>query len=429
MATAHDHRTERRLVMAGIAGNVMEWYDFAIYGYFAPIIGQQFFPSQDPTASLLAAFGVFAAGFLMRPLGGLVFGHIGDRIGRKPALTISVLAMAIPTFLIGVLPGHQYLGATASFLLVLLRMVQGLSVGGEYTTSVVFLVEGAAPGRRGLAGSWSVFGAVAGIMLGSAVGALVTELLSPAAINAWGWRLPFVAGLGVGLAGLYIRRHIPEPAESAAAGPAQSPILEAFRTEWRAMIRIAGFNMLNAVGFYLAFVYAVTYFQEVDLVPSAEAFQINTLNMAALLLLIPAAGALSDRVGRKPLLIGAALGVLVLAWPLFWLMHHPNFAMMLGGQFGFAVLLGLYLGVIPVAMVEAVPARVRCSGLSIAYNLCLGVIGGTTPMAATYLIEKTEDDLSPTFYMMFAAAVTLVFLWGLRGHEAGGDQEAGVELS
>jgi MHS family proline/betaine transporter-like MFS transporter len=404
---------EHRLVVAGIAGNVMEWYDFAVYGYFAPIIGRQFFPSDDPTASLIAAFGVFAAGFLMRPIGGLVFGHIGDRIGRKHALTVSVLAMAIPTFLIGLLPGHQQIGALASVLLVVLRMVQGMSVGGEYTTSVVFLVEGAAADRRGLAGSWSVFGAVAGILLGSAVGAVISSLLAAKTIESWAWRLPFLIGLVVGLAGLYIRRHIPEPIRLTETAPARSPILEAFRSEWRTMLRIAGWNVLNAVGFYMAFVYVVTYFQEIDRVPSAQALQINTINMVVLLILIPLGGAWSDRAGRKPLLVGSALGVLMLAWPLFWLMHHPDFGPMLLGQMGFAVLLGIFLGVMPATMVEAVPARVRCSGLSISYNLCLGIVGGLTPMVTTYLIAKTHDDLSPAWYMMAAAGVTLAVVLGL----------------
>src|SRR5215468_3035637 len=170
--------TARRCIIAGIAGNVMEWYDFAVYGYFAQTIGQHFFPAKDPIASLIAAFGVFAAGFLMRPVGGLVFGHIGDRLGRKAALTLSVLAMAIPTFLIGLLPDYAQIGVAASALMVVLRLVQGLSVGGEYTTSAVFLVEDAAPGQRGLMGSWSAFGGVAGILLGSAVGAVLTTVVS-----------------------------------------------------------------------------------------------------------------------------------------------------------------------------------------------------------------------------------------------------------
>jgi MHS family proline/betaine transporter-like MFS transporter len=408
---AHDPVVHRRTTLAGLAGNVMEWYDFAIYGYFAPVIGQHFFPAEAPAASLIAAYGVFAAGFLMRPLGGLIFGHIGDRVGRRAALTLSVLAMAIPTFLIGVLPGYAQLGVLASVLLVLLRMVQGLSVGGEYTTSVVFLVEGAPAGQRGRAGSWSVFGAVGGILLGSAVGAALTGLLSEEAVARWGWRLPFLAGLGVGLAGLAVRRHLPE----APAAPARtaSPLLEAFRVEWRVMLRLAGLNALNAVGFYLAFVYLVSYLSGVVGLPSAAAFDINTVNMLVLLLTLPLAGALSDRLGRRPVLLAAAGGTLVLAWPLLWLLHHPHVAAALAGQMGLAVLLGLYLGVIPAAMVEATPSRVRCSALSVGYNLCLGVVGGTAPMAAAFLVARL-GELSPALYLMAAAAVTFAVVLRLR---------------
>jgi MHS family proline/betaine transporter-like MFS transporter len=401
---AHDPATHRRTTLAGLAGNVMEWYDFAVYGYFAPVIGRHFFPAEAPAASLIAAYGVFAAGFLMRPLGGLVFGHIGDRVGRRAALTLSVLAMAIPTFLIGLLPGYAHLGVLAAVALVVLRMVQGLSVGGEYTTSVVFLVEGAPPRRRGLSGSWSVFGAVGGILLGSAVGAVLTGMLSAEEVAGWGWRLPFLAGLGVGLAGLYVRRNLPEaPAAHRAAG---SPILEAFRVEWRVMLRLAGLNALNAVGFYLAFVYLVSYFSGVGL-PSAEAFDINTANMVVLLLTIPLAGSLSDRLGRRPVLLAAAGGTMVLAWPLFWLLHHPHVAAALAGQMALALLLGLYLGVIPAFMVEATPARVRCSALSVGYNLCLGVVGGTAPMVAAFCVARF-GELSPALYLMAAAAVTFV---------------------
>src|SRR5262245_57149458 len=256
VSNEHIHPTHLpwRLIAAGTAGNVMEWYDFAVYGYFAATIGRHFFPSSDATTSLIAAFGVFAAGFLMRPLGGVVFGHIGDHVGRTAALTISVLAMAIPTFLIGILPGHATLGATAAVLLVLLRMIQGLSVGGEYTTSIVFLVEGAGRNHRGFAGSWSGFGAVGGILLGSAVGAAVAQILPSDDVQSWGWRLPFLAGLFVGLAGLFVRRHIPEVSKPKGHECKRSPVWEALQSHWRVILRIALLNVINGVGFYIAFV-------------------------------------------------------------------------------------------------------------------------------------------------------------------------------
>ena len=281
---------------------------------------------------------------------------------------------------------------------------------------MVFLVEGAAPGQRGLMGSWSVFGSVADILLGSAVGAVITSVLSAEAVQTWGWRVPFLAGLAVGWMGLYIRRHIPEAAaRPGAETPPTAPVREAFRTEWRAMLRVAGLNVLNAVGFYMVFVYVVTYLQQVVHVRAARALDINTINMVLLLLLVPAVGVLSDRIGRKPLLFGAALGTFVLAWPLFWLMHHPDSRLILAGQMGFAVLIGLFLGFVPATMVEAFPARVRCSALSFGFNLCLGVLGGTTPMVTAYLITRSHNDLSPAFYLMAAAAISLLVI--LRLHE------------
>ncbi len=403
----HPHHFPLRLIVAGIVGNMMEWYDFAVYGYFATTIGQHFFPSDDPTTSLIAAFGAFAAGFLMRPLGGVVFGHIGDRFGRKAALTLSVLAMAIPTFLIGILPGYAVLGTAAAVLLVVLRMIQGLSVGGEYTTSIVFLVEESGRKHHGFAASWSGFGAVGGILLGSAVGAIVSAALPPETVQSWAWRLPFVIGLFVGLIGLYVREHIPERARPDRTEIVRSPIAEAFVEHWRTILNIALLNVVGGIAFYFAFVYLVTYMQDVGGLTEAVALEINTLNMVVVLVMTPLSGWLSDRVRRTPLLIVSIGGLLLLSWPLVWALQHHSAGWNLAGQFGFAILIGLLCGVIPVTMVEMTPPAVRCSAISIGYNLCVGVLGGTTPMVATWLIKETGDTYSPAWYLMGAAVISL----------------------
>jgi MHS family proline/betaine transporter-like MFS transporter len=402
----------RRALIAGAAGNAMEWYDFAVYGFFAPTIGARFFPSRDPAASLIAAFGVFAAGFLMRPLGAVVFGHIGDRIGRRPALTISVVAMAVPTFLIGVVPDYQQIGAAAALLMIGLRLLQGLSVGGEYTTSMVFLVESAPPGRRGRAGSWTPAGGLIGTILGSAVAAAVSSALPPAALTAWGWRIPFVLGVGVGLAGWSVRRRMDETLDQPTA--ARVPLIEALRTEPAGMLRVFGMGLMIGVGFYMAFVYAVTFVQQVGHVGAGAALDVNTANMVVLLATTVGAGALSDRIGRRPLLIGSTLAMLLLAYPLFWLLSRPDVTAVAAGQMGFALILGAYLGPLPATMTESFPSRLRCSGLSLAYNLGQAIFGGTTPIVAAYVIARSRDDLSPAFYLMLMAAASLIAVLGVQ---------------
>lgn len=405
-------RGQSRAIVAGIAGNVMEWYDFSVYGYFAAIIGRNFFPTGDRTTSLIAAFGVFAAGFFMRPLGSILFGYIGDKKGRKLALTISVGMMAVPTFLIGVLPTYQQIGLWASLSLVLLRLLQGLSVGGEFTTSAIFLVEGSAARRRGFLGSFAPLGASAGTLLGSAIGAAVTTLLGQASIDSWGWRVPFLIGILVGVVGLYIRSGLAE--DRLAQPKTKSPVREAFQTEWPTILRLIGLNAAFAVSFYMGFVYVTTYIRQVDHIAQSTALDINTVAMLVSLVLIPLIGALSDRIGRKPILLTATGGLFVLAWPLFWMLHHPEIALVLPAQIGFAVLVACFGGTVPAAMVELVPDRVRCTVLSVGYNTGMAFLGGMTPMVAVYTIQRSQYDLSPAFLLMAAAAVSFVTTVGLR---------------
>ncbi|MFO1161176.1 MAG: MFS transporter [Reyranellaceae bacterium] len=398
----------RRVIAAGAIGNVLEWYDFAVYGYFATSIGRAFFPQQDSLAQVLAAFGIFAVGFLMRPVGGALIGYIGDRYGRRAALTFSVAAMAIPTFLVGVLPGYEVLGVAAPILLTLLRMVQGLSVGGEYTTSIVFMVEHAPPERRGLIGATGSCGAVGGILAGSATGAALASLMPPEALEAWGWRIPFLLGLVVGLAGFALRRGIKE--EPAGGERGQSPLAETFRDHGPLLLRLAALSVFNSVGFYLMFVYIVSWLQFADGIAPARALGINTFSMTVLLPLMVGMGWLSDRVGRRPLMLAATAFAAVAAWPLFWLMHSGETALVILGQLGFVLTVGTFCGCQPTVMVEAVPSKVRCTAIALGYNVTLGVIGGLSPLVATWLVDRTGNDYSPGFMIMAAAVVSFLAL-------------------
>ncbi|TAJ41958.1 MAG: MFS transporter [Reyranella sp.] len=402
----------RRTIAVGAIGNVLEWYDFAIYGYFAAAIGRTFFPSEDPVAQVLAAFGIFAVGFLMRPVGGALIGHIGDKYGRRAALTFSVAAMAIPTFLVGALPGYQVLGVAAPILLTALRMIQGLSVGGEYTTSIVFMVERAPAGRRGLIGAMAGCGAVGGILLGSATGTLLASTMSAEALESWGWRIPFLVGLLVGLAGFLLRRHVQEAPKTHKA--ARSPLIETMRNHGPLLARLAALSVFNSVGFYLMFVYIVSWLELVDGMAPARALGINTISMAALLPLMVAMGWATDRFGRKPVMLSAVAFGFVGALPFFWLMHHGDPALVLLGQMGFVLAVGTFVGTQPALMVEAAPMAVRCTAIALGYNVTLGVVGGLSPLVATWLVERTGNDYSPAYMIMAAAAISFAALLRFR---------------
>jgi len=402
----HTPRAIRRGVIAGVVGNMLEWYDFALFGFFAQQIGAHFFPAHDKTASLLAAFGTFAAGFFMRPVGGALFGWVGDRFGRKQALIWSVLAMAFPSFFIGLLPDTQTIGLAAPILLLVFRLLQGLAVGGEYMASAVFLVEGSEPGRRGWMGSWGPIGATGGVLLGSAAGAIVNATMSPEAVMSYGWRIPFIVGLGVGLGGLAIRRHYVEKVPHQA--PAKSPLGEAFREHWRTMLHLVSLVAAISVGFYTTFVYAATWLEQVARVPARTALEINTLAMALTLLVLPASGAMSDRVGRRKVLLVTAGALMLLAYPLMALMARGQTAGIVVGQVGLALLVAAAGGLLPATMAELAPWRVRCTVLSVAYNLALAVLGGTTPLIGAWLVARTGYPLAPAIYLTAAAALTFI---------------------
>ena len=353
---------------------------------------------------MIAAFGAFAAGFLVRPLGGLVFGRIGDLVGRKRALTLSVIAMAVPTVLLGCLPTYAAIGNAAPIAIVLLRIVQGLSVGGEYTNSLIFLSEHAKPNRRALTAIWGVWGAVAGILLGSGVGSVVPDLLTETQIINWGWRLPFLFGALVAATGYLLRRGIKTETP---VGESRNPIRDTFGKHRMSVLRVALLNVGFAAAFNTVFVYAVTYIKTIDKLPGAIAFNLNTTSLALLLLILPATAWLSDRFGRKPLLIAGSALLTFGAVPFFQLLHTTDPAIIFLGEVGFVLAIGLGIGG-SVANVELMPAAVRCTGLGFAYNASIGWFGGTTPMIAAWLINTTGNPISPAYWVAATGAVSLL---------------------
>lgn len=395
-----------RQIAAGTIGNVLEWYDFAVYGYLATFIAANFFPAEDPVAGLLATFAVFAVGFLMRPVGGILIGHIGDRYGRKPALLVSVCGMAVPTVLIGLLPSHASIGLAAPVLLVILRIVQGLSVGGEYVSSMVFLVESAPANRRGFYGACCAGGAVSGILLGSAAAAVLLDVFGHEVVEAWAWRLPFLAGILLAFAGYLLRRHLAEPARADRA-PARVPVVAAVQRHPREILTLIGLTAFNAVGFYVSFVFLTSWLQEVDGIRPSVALTLNTVNMVVLVGLLIAFGWLSDKIGRVPILAGATAAAVVLAVPLFLLMREGGLAGAFLGQLGFVVIVGAF-GVQPAAMVEAVGGAVRVTAVGLAFNIGMGIIGGLSPLVATWLITATGEEIAPAYFIMAAGAVSFL---------------------
>jgi MHS family proline/betaine transporter-like MFS transporter len=398
-------------VTAGAIGNVLEWYDFGLFGFFAPVISHEFFPSETNLASLLGTYGVFATGFLMRPLGGVLFGYIGDRFGRKRALELSVLLMAVSTALMGVLPGHAALGLAAPLLLTLLRLLQGLSVGGEYIGSMSFLVEHAPPSRRAFVGSWSSFSVVLGSLMGSGIASLCLGLLSASDLAAWGWRIPFLGGILLGLVGLWLRRGVEETPSflklQDAGKLAGNPVVEAVRHNPGAIATTLGLTGLSSVGFYLPFVWLPTWLAQINqpALPESQALTANTLALVVILFLTPVTARASDRVGRRPMFLIAALGYALLSYPLFLMMTGGTFDRALLGGLAFAACSGLYSGCMAATMVELFPTRTRYTGIAIGYNVGQAVLGGTAPWVATALIQLSDNVVAPAFYLTGSATV------------------------
>ena len=406
-----DAATIRRAVLACAAGQAFEIFDFVIYGFFAVAIGRAFFPSTDPAASLLASFATFAVGFLFRPVGAIVIGYYGDRFGRRKALVVTVGMMACATGITGLIPSYAAIGLWAPILLVICRMFQGFSTGGEWGGAAAFLVEHAPPGRRGLIGSFQQAATAIGAMGATFSAAILSSSLSADSFFAWGWRVPFLIGFVLGPIGYYLRTRVAEtPAFQRAVATrtiTRVPIMEAIHTHGGMFLAAFGLSIIGCVINYVFLVFLPSFASQTLKIDLSRALWSTALAGTLYLVLTPVVGHYSDRIGRKPMLFACSVLAFIMAYPLFlFLATYPTFWGLLVVQATAQAVLTLYTGVISTILSEMFPTNVRYTALSVSYGFAVAIFGGFAPYISTFLVRVTGDVLAPSYYVMAAAVVS-----------------------
>ncbi|WP_314918533.1 MFS transporter [Pseudomonas helleri] len=417
-----ERKALRRAATASFLGNFVEWFDYAAYGYLATIIALTFFPQTDAATGLLATFAVFALSFIVRPIGGLVWGHFGDKYGRRSALAWSILIMTVSTFCIGLLPGYNHIGLWAPALLLLIRLVQGFSASGEYAGASAFLAEYAPQGKRGFYTSIVPASTAAGLLFGAIFVAGLHALMTVENLHDWGWRLPFLLAAPFGLVGRYIRVSLQDSPKflemekrlEAKECATHAPIRELLTVHRRAVVIGIGVTCLNAVAFYLLLSYMPTYLSTEMGMSESDSFIASTVSLATYIGLIFLMGKLSDRYGRKTMLVAASVLFLLLTFPLFGMLGNPSLVVILMIQIAFGAILAMNDGTLPCFLAEIFPTRVRFSGFAFSFNIANAVFGGTAPFIATWLIQLTGNKMAPAWYLLAAAAVALIAMLASR---------------
>jgi len=403
----------RKVIIAGMIGNALEWYDFALYGHFAMILSKHFFPSYDPYVGLIATYSIFAAGFVMRPIGGILFGYIGDRYGRRVSLAASILMMAIPTASIGLIPTYESIGILAPILLAVIRLIQGASIGGEFSGCIAFLVEYAPMKRRGIVGSVSMMSLSGGMLLGSLVSVAVAHSMSEYDFETWGWRIPFLLGMLVGLIGIYVRMGLHESPvylkAKASNDISSRPVREVIANYPYQLLLAVGIYLTVTVPFYTLTIFVKSYMTKTLEYGSLESLRINLMTLTIATLAMPIGAWMSDKYGRKPVLKYTALFIIIFLYPIFWLLQQSNLDMAIASQIIFSALVGFYMGPIPAVLVELFPTRVRFTGVSVSYNTSVAIFGGTAPLVGTWIVNHTRHDLM-ALYVAFFVSITLITL-------------------
>jgi len=401
-----------RQIAAAVIGNALEWYDFIIFGNLTVVISRLFFPAESQYASLLRTTATFGVGFFMRPIGGILLGIYADRKGRKAALQLIISVMTIAIAMIALAPPYAVIGVAAPVIIVAARLLQGFATGGEFASATAFLVESGLPNRRGFYGSWQMVGQGLAVLVGAILGALLTRNLAPESLNSWGWRVPFLFGLLIGPVGLYIRRHLEETRaflesrEESKQTFGLAPILAAHA---KPVLACAGIVTAGTISFYVILLYMPTFASTQLRMALGQAFTAQAIGLVCMVVTTPLFGALSDHIGRKPIMIAALALYLILLYPLFlWVYMNPSFLSLMIVQIVFCILLGAFIGPFSTSMAEQFPARTRSTAMAVPYNVAVMCFGGFAQFFVTWLINATGSPIAPAFYVMFGAAVGLI---------------------
>ena len=418
--TIVDDAKMRKAITAAALGNAMEWFDFGVYGFVAYVLGKVFFPDVSPSVQMIAALATFSVPFLIRPLGGLFFGALGDKYGRQKVLAATIVIMSLSTFAIGLIPSYATIGIWAPILLLLAKMAQGFSVGGEYTGASIFVAEYAPDRKRGFLGSWLDFGSIAGFVLGAGVVVLISTLLGEEQFLEWGWRVPFFLALPLGMIGLYLRHALEEtPAfqqhvekleqgdrEGLARGPRVS-FKEVATKHWRSLMTCIGVVAVTNVTYYMLLTYMPSYLSHNLHYSENHGVLIIIAIMVGMLFVQPLIGFVSDKIGRRPFIICGSVGLFFLAVPAFYLINSGKLGLIFAGLLMLAVLLNFFIGVMASTLPAMFPTHIRYSALASAFNVSV-LIAGLTPTAVAWLVESTNNLYMPAYYLMVIAIVGLV---------------------
>ncbi|MBE7158304.1 MAG: MFS transporter [Rhodospirillales bacterium] len=409
----------RRAVLSCTIGQVFENYDFVLYGFMAAALSRAFFPADDQIAALLGTFATFGVGFLMRPVGAFVIGRFGDKYGRRQALVLTIVMMALATGIIGLIPTYAAIGVFAPALLVLCRLFQGFAAGGEWGGAAVFLVEYAPQNKRGYISSYQQLGTGLGLLVATFFAALLTYFLDASTFQSWGWRIPFLIGFILGPIGHYLRTHVAEtPAfirHVQARNVSDRPIQEAFATQRRGLIVVFGISIISVCLYWVFLVFLPTFAARQLHIDASSTFFSTTFSGLIYVLLTPVVGALSDRIGRKPPLYAAAVASIVLPYPLFGLLvSWHSFGGLVLTQGIATVVLTFCTGVACAVLAEEFPTRVRYTALSVSYGLSVAIFGGFAPFIGTALISATGNPTAPAYYVMFGGVLGLIAVFFVR---------------